>query len=216
MANTQSSGFLYGVILYQVQQFFDHEVVQRHSLLVCLRFHLTGNHLDNRPSDTHLFSKKIDVAPLQPDELTTTQAAAAIQQHHGAFSLPESSEQALKLFDFQHHRDALPLSTLPNVLHGIGCFNSRKEFMAHPVAKNRAHDVADLHFGTTCSVVFPCSCRYHSITLSNHSSTATDLMSLGRCWPPAWNNPLAQVTFVTFLSDHPFLSWLSIRISRSR
>ena len=66
LANTLS-GFLYGVILYQAN---NSSIMKGHRSLRCLCFDLTRDHLNNRPSDAHLFSGKIDVPPLQPDQLT--------------------------------------------------------------------------------------------------------------------------------------------------
>jgi hypothetical protein len=120
---------------------------------------------DDGPGDRDLGLFKINVIPLQRQQLADAQPREHFEEDRRVRRLPQQAEQRGNLLHCEHNRDLRPLRTLANM-------RDRIPFVPFPpdcVIKDGVHYVP--HFA-----LLP----FDTFNDRNHSSTATDRMSFTR------------------------------------
>src|SRR5262249_27549971 len=108
-----------------------------------------ANHLmHHRPGYIDLQPFKINVTPLEANQLAATQPGNPIKRDQRSLAKRKLLEQSLEFRDLKHIRDALPFCTLPDFADWIRIL--RKPFIPDCVIEQSVHDVPDLSLGSSC------------------------------------------------------------------
>src|SRR5208337_696358 len=119
--------------------------IQRHRFSGRLGLAIAHNIQVDRTPHIDLQSFKLNVFPLECEELAASQSGGCIQKNHYTKAVIELGKQHSQFFRFQVLWDALPFSTLADKKDGVLAL--LQPLMPDSMIKEHAHQIADLRLG---------------------------------------------------------------------
>src|SRR5437588_10294359 len=159
--------------------------------------------MHHRPRDIDLQLFKINVHPLETDQLAATQPGNPIEGHQRLLAKRKLLQQGLEFRNLKHIGNALPLGALPDLADGVRIL--RKPFIPDGVIEQSVHDVPDLCLGPSCHPAAVWKSQRLQPTLNRHRADI-----LNSQVAPATPYPVLQIDSIALLGGMGLLVFLWI------